>query len=321
MSALILFIAWLPSLGASAAWHAVFHAISAFCNAGFSTFSDNLIGFQSAPVTLVTIMGLIVAGGLGFLVMEELHLAWKYRGSGLPGRGRRIRLSLHSKLVLWTTTLVLIGGWLACAALEWQHTLAGLGFWDRLTNALLLSVTPRTAGFNSVDYAAASDGTNFVTILLMSIGGSPGSTAGGLKTTTVAAIGFLALARLRGGGRAHALGRTIPDETIQRAIGLFAVAFGIVTLGILLLAVTQEAAAGPGAPGFLHYMFEAVSAFNTVGLSMGTTDDLDAVGKWIIILLMYVGRVGPLALAAAISLSRSKSDRDFRYAYEDVLIG
>ncbi|MEQ1857824.1 MAG: TrkH family potassium uptake protein [Longimicrobiales bacterium] len=317
VGALILFVAWLPSLGMGAAWHAVFHAVSAFCNAGFSTFSDSLVGFQTAPVTLATIMGLIVAGGLGFLVMEEIHLVWKRRGQ----KGGRIRLSLHSQLVLWTTGIVLLTGWIACAALEWENTLAGLGLWDRLTNSLFLSVTPRTAGYNSVDYAATTDGTNFVTILLMSIGGSPGSTAGGLKTTTVAAIAFLALARLRGGERAHALSRTIPDDTIQRAVGLFAVTFGIVTLGILLLAVTQEAGAGPGAPGFLHYMFEAVSAFNTVGLSMGTTDDLDSAGKWIIILLMYVGRVGPLALAAAISLSRSSSDRDFRYAYEDVLIG
>jgi len=317
IGALVLFIAWLPEMGRGALGHALFQAVSAFCNAGFSTFSDNMIGFQSSPIILSTIMGLIVMGGLGFLVMEELHLAWKRRG-----RKQRSRLSLHSKLVLGTTVIVLFGGWAAYALLEWENALAGLGFWDRLVNSLFMSVTPRTAGYNTVDYAAASDGTNFVTIMLMSIGGSPGSTAGGLKTTTVAAIGVLALARLRGGQRAHALGRTIPDDTIQRAVGLFAVSFGIVTLGILLLAVTQvNPTAGAGAPGFLHYMFEAVSAFNTVGLSMGTTDDLNATGKWIIVVLMYVGRVGPLALAAAISVNRATVDRDFRYAYEDVLIG
>jgi trk system potassium uptake protein TrkH len=317
LGALVLFIAWLPEMGPRAAGHAVFHAISAFCNAGFSTFSDSVVGFQTSSVTLGVIMALIVMGGLGFLVMEEIHLAWKRRG-----RAKRMRLSLHSQLVLGTTAIVLMVGWVTCAALEWDHTLAGLGFWDRLTNALFLSVTPRTAGYNTIDYAAATDSTNFVTILLMSIGGSPGSTAGGLKTTTVAAVGLLALARLRGGHLAHARGRTIPDETIQRAVGLFAVSFGMVTAGILVLAVTQiEPGAAAGSPGFLHYMFEAVSAFNTVGLSMGTTDDLDAVGKWVIILLMYIGRVGPLALAAAISLSRPNVDRDFRYAYEDVLIG
>lgn len=316
IGALVLFVAWLPSLGLRAAWHAVFHSIAAFCNAGFSTFSDNVVGFQSSPVTLGTLMALLVAGGIGFLVMEELHLAWKGRGSG-----RRIRLSLHTQLVLGTTAILILGGWVAFATLEWENTLAGMGLFDRLTNALFMSITPRTAGFNSVDYAVTSDGTDFVTILLMSIGGSPGSTAGGLKTTTVAAIGFLALARLRGGHRAHALSRTIPDETIQRAVGLFAVSFGIMTLGILLLTVTQEPAGTAAGPGFLHQMFEAVSAFSTVGLSMGATDDLDSAGKWIIILLMYVGRVGPLAIAAAISLSRPTVDRDFRYAYEDVLIG
>lgn len=316
VGALILFVAWLPSLGLGALGHALFHAVSAFCNAGFSTFSDNLIGFQSAPITLATVMGLIVAGGVGFLVLEELHIAWRARG-----RGQRVRLSLHSQLVLGTTAVVLLGGWVVCGILEWDNTLAGLGIWDRIVNALFQSVTPRTAGFNSVDYAATTDETGFITILLMSIGGSPGSTAGGLKTTTVAAIGFLALARLRGGERAHALNRTIPDDTIQRAVGLFAVSFGIVTLGILLLAVTQEQGFAAGGPTFLHYMFEAVSAFNTVGLSMGTTDDLDAAGRWIIIMLMYVGRVGPLAIAAAISLSRATTDKGFRYAYEDVLIG
>jgi trk system potassium uptake protein TrkH len=317
VGALVLFILWLPSMGLGAAWHAVFHAISAFCSAGFSTFSDNVVGFQTSPLTLGVLMTLLVIGGLGFLVIEELHIVWKGRGSG-----RRIRLSLHSRLVLGTTSILIVGGWLAFATLEWDNALGGLGLWDRLTNALFMSVTPRTAGFNTVDYSAASESTNFVTILLMSIGGSPGSTAGGLKTTTVAAIAFLALARLRGGHRAHAFGRTIPDDTIQRAVGLFAVAFGIVTLGILLLAVTQLDGDGlPGGPGFLHHMFEAVSAFNTVGLSMGATDDLDSAGKWITILLMYVGRVGPLALAAAISLSRPTVDRDFRYAYEDVLIG
>jgi len=316
VGALVLFVAWLPSLGVGAAWHAVFQAVSAFCNAGFSTFSESMVGYQASTIPLAAVMALVVAGGLGFLVIEELHLAYRRRE-----RGGRARLSLHSQLVLGTTALLILVGWVAMAALEWENTLAGLGVWDRLVNALFLSVTPRTAGFNSVDYAATADGTNFVTILLMSVGGSPGSTAGGLKTTTVAAIGVLALARLRGGEGAHALSRTIPDETIQRAVGLFAVSFGIVTLGILLLTVTQEAAEGPGGPGFLHWMFEAVSAFNTVGLSMGTTDDLDAAGKWIIILLMYVGRVGPLALAAAISVSRATADRDFRYAYEDVLIG
>jgi trk system potassium uptake protein TrkH len=317
VGALVLFIAWVPDMGLGAAGHAAFHAVSAFCNAGFSTFADNVVGFRASAFTLGVVMSMVVTGGVGFLVLEEMHLLWKQRGSG-----RRTRLSLHSQLVLGTTAVMLMGGWLAMAVLEWDNTLAGLGLFDRLGNALFMSVTPRTAGFNSIDYSQASEGTSFVTILLMSVGGSPGSTAGGLKTTTVAAIGLLALARLRGGHRAHALGRTIPDDTIQRAVGLFAVSFAIVTLGILLLVVTQG---GPGSSaggvGFLPFMFEAVSAFNTVGLSLGATHGLDGTGKWIIILLMYVGRVGPLALAAAVSLSRTTGDRDFRYAYEDVLIG
>jgi trk system potassium uptake protein TrkH len=185
-----------------------------------------------------------------------------------------------------------------------------------------MSVTARTAGFNTVDHAAAADSTNFVTILLMSIGGSPGSAAGGLKTTTVAAIGLLALARLRGHGAASAWSRTIPEETIQRAVGLFVVGFTAVTAAILVYAVMHlQPTDGPRSMAFLDYMFEAVSAFNTVGLSTGATGTFDEGGKLLTILLMYTGRVGPLTLAAAVSLRRKAHMKTFRYGYEDVIIG
>jgi trk system potassium uptake protein TrkH len=317
VGALILFMAWLPRFGpVEAAGHAVFQAVSAFCNAGFSTFSDSLTGFRAAPVTLATMMALIVLGGLGFLALEEVRLWWRRRREG-----RRMRVSLHSRLVLVVTAFLVAGGWIAYSLLEWNHQLAGMPWWHRGLNALVMSVTARTAGFNTVDYAQNSDGSNFVTILLMSIGGSPGSTAGGLKTTTVAAIGLLALARLRGRRMTSVAGRSVPDDTIHRAVGLFVVSFGVVTAGILLFAVTHLQPRIDGASmTFLHYMFEAVSAFNTVGLSMGATGSLEAEGKLLTILLMYVGRVGPLTLAAAISLRRLHTGR-FRYAYEDVIIG
>jgi trk system potassium uptake protein TrkH len=156
----------------------------------------------------------------------------------------------------------------------------------------------------------------------MSIGGSPGSTAGGLKTTTIVAIGLVGLARLRGRRMTSVAGRALPEDSIHRAVGLFVVSFGVVTAAILLYAVTQlEPGRGGTAAGFLYLMFEAVSAFNTVGLSMGATELLDGTGKLLTIVLMYVGRVGPLALAAAISLRRLGESGRFRYAYEDVVIG
>lgn len=317
LGALVLFVAFLPKFPvATAAWHAIFQSVSAFCNAGFSTFGDSLVGFRGAPVTLVTVMVLIVLGGIGFLTIEELHVRWR------RPEARRMRLSLHSRLVLTVSGLLVLGGWMAFIALEWRNVLADMPGWGKLLNGLFMSVTARTAGFNTVDYAATSDSTNFVTILLMSIGGSPGSTAGGLKTTTVAVIGLLALARLRGQQLTSAQGRTIPEETVQRAVGLFVVAFVVLTGAILLYAVVQlEPVGSADSRGFLIHMFEAVSAFNTVGLSMGATGDLTAVGKALTIALMYLGRVGPLTFAAAIALDRTRLAGEFRYAYEDVVIG
>ena len=317
VGAVMLFVAWLPRFGlGDAAWHALFQAVSAFCNAGFSTFTDSLMGFQGAPMTLTVIMILIVLGGLGFLTLEELHLRWRER------RGAPPRLSLHSRLALAVTVLLLTGGWVAFSVLEWSNTLGGMAAWEKILNGLFMSVTARTAGFNTVDYSATAESSNFLTILFMSIGGSPGSTAGGIKTTTVAVIALLAYARLRGNRITSVQYRSIPEETVQRAVGLFVVGFLVVTGAILFYAMVQME---PGEParggGFLVYMFEAVSAFNTVGLSMGGTGDLTESGKLVTILLMYVGRVGPLTFASAIALRRPATSSEFRYAYEDVIIG
>ncbi len=317
VGALLLFVAWVPRFDVGdAAWHAVFQAISAFCNAGFSTFSDSLTGFQGAPVTLTVIMSLIVLGGLGFLTLEELHIRWRRRGGVLP------RLSLHSRLALIVTGVLLVGGWVAFSVLEWSNVLGEMAVRERLFNGLFMSVTARTAGFNTVDYAATAESSNFVTILLMSIGGSPGSAAGGIKTTTVAVIGLLAWARLRGHQVTSVESRSIPEETVQRAVGLFVVGFLVVTGAILFLAMVQiDPAAPERGGGFLTWMFEAVSAFNTVGLSMGGTGELTGAGKLMTIFLMYVGRVGPLTFASAIALRRRRTSGEFRYAYEDVIIG
>jgi trk system potassium uptake protein len=313
LGAVLLFLLWVPRFPLlEALWHAIFHSVSAFCNAGFSTFSDNLIGFQSSPVSLLVIMILIVAGGLGFLTMEEVFL--HYRGSKTK---RIFRMSLHSKIVLATTAALILIGWVFFAVFEWRQTLVDMPIGHRVVNALFMSVTPRTAGYNAIDYALASESTNFFTILLMMIGGSPGSTAGGIKTTTFAIIGLLAWSRLRGYSTTRFGSRSLPEETTDRAIGLYAIAFGIVTAGIFMLTATESRNAAGG--NFLAWMFEAVSAFNTVGLSMGVTYDLSAAGRWTAILLMFFGRVGPLTLAAALATRRP--ERGFRYAYEDVMVG
>ena len=314
-----LYLLWAPRFGwGGAIWPAVFHSVSAFCNAGFSTFSDSLIGFQEAPASLLTVSAIVVTGGIGFLTLEELLLgvrAWRAR--------KLFRLSLHSRLVLATTVILLFGAWIPFGVFEWRGTLEHLGTADRLVNALFLSVTPRTAGFNTIDYAGATDSTNFLTIILMFIGGSPGSTAGGLKTTTVALIVLLAWERLRGRQIASAWSRSVRPETVQRAIGLAVVVFAAVTGSIFVLTWTEHAAAGTGTSGgrFLAHMFEAVSAFSTVGLSLGVTPTLSDGGKWLTVLLMLVGRVGPLTFAAALAAAAERQDVTYRYAYGDVPVG
>jgi trk system potassium uptake protein len=319
VGAAVLYVAWAPAVGwTDAAFPAVFHAVSAFCNAGFSTFSDSLAGFQRAPLTLSVVMLLIVTGGIGFLTLEELYLHRRGRDER-----RQFRMSLHSRLVLLTTGVLLLGGWLLYLVLEWRLTLADMPAWARLLNSLFMSVTARTAGFSTVDHAEASAGTNFLTILLMSIGGSPGSAAGGMKTTTLALIALFAWSRFLGRETTGMWGRSVPVETVQRAVGLFAVGFIVMTgaiMGYLALELGTVGQAEATA-GFLPYMFEASSAFNTVGLSMGVTSELSVSGRWLTTLLMFVGRVGPLTFAAAIALGRRRGNGRFRFAYEDVVVG
>ena len=319
VGALLLYVFWVPDFGwAGAIWPSIFQSVSAFCNAGFSTFTTSLMQFQQSPGVLVTIMLLVVVGGIGFLTLEELFMWRKARSSK-----QRFRMSLHSLIVLATTTVLILGGWMLVLLFEWNMTLEEMPLWAKLMNGLFASITPRTAGFNTIDYAQTANSTNFLTIILMAIGGSPGSTAGGLKTTTAALLGLVALRRLQGHEVTSVIGRSIPPDTIRRALGLFVIAFGIMTLGIFIFTSSEIASdvATRIRGAFLKHMFEAVSAFNTVGLSMGVTGNLSIVGRWVTIFLMFVGRVGPLSFAAALSRQAHRTPTRFRYAYEDVTIG
>ncbi len=319
IGALLLYLLWIPRFGwGGAAWPALFHSISAFCNAGFSTFSDSLIGFQAAPYTLLVIMALIVVGGLGFLVLEELYLRIR-----AGERGRIVRISLHSRLVLATTALLVAGGWIPFTMFEWWVTFDGMPDWVKVLNGLFLSVTARTGGFNTINYGEAAVNTNFLTMLLMFVGGSPGSTAGGLKTTTIALVALLAWSRFRGRTAVRLWDRTIPEESVQRAVGLVVVGVALVTAAIFVYSTSEIGAVGhvQAASGFLTYTFEAVSAINTVGLSMGITADLSPFGKWFTMLLMFLGRVGPITFAAALALSATPHAGKLRDAHEDVVVG
>jgi trk system potassium uptake protein TrkH len=314
IGAVLLWFAWAGRFGkVGAIWPAVFHAISAFCNAGFSTFSDSLVGFQRSPMTLLTIGTLIVLGGLGFIVLANLYVRFLAR--------RSRALGTHTRLVLVMTGVLLVGGMVMFLAFEYAGDLSHLGWLHRATNALFMSLTPRTAGFNTVAYDDIANTSLFLTILFMIIGGSPGSTAGGLKTTTFALLGLALWSRLRGREYVNVAGRSVPGETVSRAAGL--AVGGVVALGIaiFLLAMTEGAMA-EDRTHFLRLIFEAHSAFGTVGLSMGdTTSSLSALGRVIIVCLMFVGRVGPLAIASAMTIAERRGPVKYRHPYEDVVIG
>ncbi len=314
LGAICLWLIWSPEMGyREAIWPAVFHSISAFCNAGFSTHSDSLIGVQDSPLSLLVIGSLIIVGGLGFLTMEECYHKWWTKRSG-----KHRRLSIHGQLVLGVTVILVLAGFIVFTILEWRGVLAHMPWYDRLANAWFMSVTARTAGFNSIDYAAACDSTNFVTMIFMMIGGSPGSTAGGLKTTTFALIGLVAWSKFRGSETTVWANRSIREDTIYRAVGLLAISGAVIAVGTMLLLFSESQKTIPN--GFLKYSFEAVSAVNTVGLSLGVTADLNSFSKVLLAFLMFFGRVGPLTVVAAFIIQRPTL-RGFRLAYEDVDIG
>ncbi len=314
--AVLLYGAWVGDLGwGGAIWPSVFHSISAFCNAGFSTFSLSLMGETQSPLTLLTVMGLVVLGGLGFLTISEL--SERVRGD----RKRRRRLSLHTRFVLVATAVAVVSGLLTFAYFEWENTLREMPVGAKIMNAAFASVAARTAGFNTVDFAQITAPSALLMMILMFVGGAPASTAGGIKVTTAALLGTLMVARMRGQERVSIWNRSVPDETIGRAIGLTILAVSVVVVALFFM-VALEAPADARAAGqeeFVRYAFEVVSAFGTVGLSMNTTTTLSEHGRLLAVALMFIGRVGILSFGAAIALSSRR--RNFRYAYEDVAIG
>jgi len=300
--------------GQSAAWMAVFHAVSAFCNAGFALFPTGLIMFADDFGVQSIIMGLVVLGGLGFPVMREVVLTLRGRiARRLVREAPAVPLmSLVTRVVLWTTMILIMGGAALTLAFEFRGAFAHLNWGEKVMAALFHSVSTRTAGFNTVDISVLAIPTLLWTCVLMFIGGSPGSTAGGIKTTTVATI----YATLRGELHGHepTLGRrAIGPEVFRRAIAVAAISAFIVLCAITLLGFTETHA-------FETLLFEAVSAFATVGLSTGITPTLSIAGKLIIIVTMFVGRCGPLTIALAVA-SAEHTRPPYRLARESLPIG
>ncbi len=293
-------------------YYAVFHSISAFCNAGFSLHHDSLFSFRNDHVYLYSICFLIVCGGLGFLVLYNL-VTIKFWRRNLKTRGR---ISLHTKIVLYSTFLLIAIGTVIFALEEWSNTLAGLSLHDKFTNALFHSITPRTAGFSVVPMGAIRELTRFTTTLLMFVGGSPGSAAGGIKTTTFVVLFMTIIAMCKNRRETIILSRTLPYAVVREAIVIFLLAiFWILTAyGILLWSEFPEMTGDAS-----KLFFETVSAFATVGLSINHTGTLSNVGRFVIIVCMFVGRLGPLAVALMIG-NREEMQR-IRYPHEEVVVG
>jgi trk system potassium uptake protein TrkH len=311
----LMFCCFLPGNSVQQAlFLSIFHSISAFCNAGFSIFSDSFIGYREKWTLNLVLCFLIISGGMGFLVLSELKRKFSIKRRSLP------RLSLHSKLVLSMTAILLVSGSFLIVAMEWHNTLAPLSVSGRFLSSFFQSVTTRTAGFNTLSIGDMANETLFILILLMFIGASPGSCGGGIKTTTLATLIILGGSRLRGHKCPQLFNRTISDDSVARAISVILLSIIVVCVGIMFLLMTEigEVPHSQSRGKFLELLFETVSAFGTVGLSTGITTGLSTMGKLILSAVMFIGRLGPLVVAVA--ASRNTVSR-YYYAEETIMVG
>ncbi len=314
VGAALLAMVFIPDLGVwQGTYSAIFHSISAFCNAGFSLFSDSLIGYRGNSFINLTVMALIILGGIGFLVIQEVLEI------GFRQRKQRMKFSLHSRLVLLTSVFLIVFGAVAVAWLEIDHALADMPFMEAFWTSVFQSVTARTAGFNTIDLTVFHPATLFLIMFLMFIGASPGSAGGGVKTTTFALFIGILYNRLKGSPHTNLFRRTVPDEAVTKALALVLLSVILVGIALFGLLVAQSGTASESTRDFLFYAFETVSGFGTVGLSLGATANLTEPGKLIVIALMFIGRVGLLTMAFAIA-GRHKP-YVARYAEENVMIG
>lgn len=315
MGAVVLYCRMVPDAGwRQAAYPAVFHAISAFCNAGFSLFSDSFTGYREDWLVNGTLSVLIILGGIGFVVIAECIYRFRQR------KEQSVQWSLHSRLVLSTSAVLIAVGTLSILIMEWQNTLSALSIPGRFLAAAFQSITARTAGFNTVAIGNMANETLFLIIILMFIGACPGSCGGGVKTTTIAGLVIMGLSKIKGQRRPQVFKRTLTATSISKATSLVMISMLVITVAVMALMMSElgDVPHTQTRGRFLELAFEAVSAFGTVGLSTGVTAGLSDVGRIIMVLLMFTGRLGPLVLAVAVSRERVSR---FQYAEENIMIG
>ena len=310
IGAAILTLRFWPEYGFSKAlrW-GVFHAISAFCNAGFDIFGSitpgaSLMEFQSDPLVLLTLGALVVIGGLGFFVWEEIaaNRSWK-------------KFSVYTKLVLITTGVLLALGTAVICLLEWNNpgTLGPLSTGDKLLGGLFQSITLRTAGFTAIDQGALTDAGKAASMIFMIIGGSSGSTAGGLKTVTAVVLMLFIMSRARGKGSVCVFKRTVPEKQVMDAMTIAMIMVGLAVFGGLFISATSPVE-------LTDALYESISALATVGITTGITTSLSVPAQLLIILYMYFGRVGVLTISLGFLMGNQAEER-FRYAQTNLLIG
>ncbi|RYD05642.1 hypothetical protein N752_07035 [Desulforamulus aquiferis] len=307
IATLILTINWYEEMGPlKSFYYALFHAVSAFNNAGFALWPDSLTRYMGDPIVNVVISSLFIIGGIGFIVILDIYIKRKWQ-----------KLSLNSKIVLITTGILCAAGFLFVLVMESLNpkTFGDLTFSERLWASYFQGVVTRTAGFNTIDIGQMMAASQLFIIFLMFVGASPGSTGGGIKTTTFAIL-ILSLSNIiKGRSEVSVFKRTVATDMILRSLAVIIISLGVVMTSTLLLTITEHSLQRD----FLEVLFEATSAFGTVGLSMGLTAELSVLGKLIIIVTMFIGRLGPLTLAYA--LARRNVKPNIRYAEEKILIG
>ncbi|MPW25108.1 Trk family potassium uptake protein [Alkalibaculum sp. M08DMB] len=286
----------------------VFHAISAFCNAGFDIIGEfrSFTPYLNDVIINLTLGFLIIIGGLGFSVISDIYEIRKFK-----------RFSMHTKMVLFISGFLILFGTVLILLFEYNNpnTLKDLPWHGKIIAAWFQSVTPRTAGFNTMQLNTLTNASIFITIILMFIGGSPGSTAGGVKTTTIGAVILTVRSVLKGDSQTEVFKRNIPFNVIKKALSIITIAVFIICVGIILLSVTEQAP-------FIDIVFEVFSAFGTVGLSLGLTPDLSMIGRVIIMVIMFIGRLGPLTIAIAINEIQATNDSDrLKYPKGNILVG
>lgn len=306
LGALLLSFDFVPRLGwLKGIYYSVFHSISAFCNAGFDLFGDSMIGFQENPYVLIIIMSLILIGGFGFIVWRDLLTYRKNK-----------RLILHTEIVVRSTIIVIIVSFVLFWIAETKNgTFAHLKPFDQIVNTMFLVITPRTAGYSNIDYRSISVAGVFLTFVLMFIGGSSGSTAGGFKITSFAVL-CIYLVSLFKGEEANYRKRSIGRERIQKVLLLMVIGIMLITIISFLLMLTQTLPPGFGMDSVLMEVF---SCFGTVGLSMGLTAYLNWFGKFLLIILMFMGRVG--ILTVILSFGKHDKEKKIHYPEGSILVG